>query len=194
MIDVGANAGYFTLLWASANASNTILAIEASPRNTELLQHNVRANDLTHQVDIRSVAAGKECGELRFLLGPEAQTGWAGFAEADSAEPSIAVRVETIDSMVEPGRTVDFLKIDVEGADTWVLMGCERLLADRSVRTIHFEQNKPRLRQLGINEVDAARYLAKHGYLARPLSDPSADIVDWVSEPRDGRYLPPTGL
>ena len=118
--------------------------------------------------------------------------GW--ICVADSAEPSIAVRVEIIDSMVEPGRTVDFLKIDVEGADTWVLMGCERLLADRSVRTIHLEQNKSRLRQLGINEVDAARYLSKHGYLARPLSDPSAEIVDWISEPRDGRYLPPTSL
>ena len=52
-----------------------LLAIEASPKNTELLQHNVRANDLTHHVDIRSVEAGKECGERRFLLGPEALTG-----------------------------------------------------------------------------------------------------------------------
>ena len=188
MIDVGANAGYFTLVWAAANASNTVLAFEASPRNTELLHHNVRANDLTNRVDIRTVAVANEHGELRFLLGPEDQTGWGGLAVEDSAESLIAVRVETIDSMVEPVKTVDFLKIDVEGADTWVLMGCERLLADKSVRTIHFEQNKPRLRQLGIKEIDAERYLSKRDYLARPVSDPSADVVDWIAKPLDRRF------
>src|SRR5207302_7105545 len=41
LVDVGANIGYFSLLWTAYNSENTALAFEASPRNQEMLRANV---------------------------------------------------------------------------------------------------------------------------------------------------------
>jgi hypothetical protein len=41
MVDVGANLGYFSLLWAAAATDNRCFSFEASPRNDEILRRNV---------------------------------------------------------------------------------------------------------------------------------------------------------
>ena len=41
LVDVGANWGYFTLLWLAARADNRVVAVEASPRNLEALRENL---------------------------------------------------------------------------------------------------------------------------------------------------------
>ncbi len=184
LVDVGANAGYFSLIWASLNPTNRVLAVEAAPRNLELLKKNVAANGFLPRVQVQGLAAGKQKGELTFLLGPSEQTGWGGLAPSGkTGEGSIKVEVDTLDALVPENQVVDFLKIDVEGADTWVLQGCERLFREKAVRQIHFEQNKPRLRELGIGDTDAVEFLADHGYVSRSLSQTDGEIVDWVSTP-----------
>jgi len=75
------------------------------------------------------------------------------------------------------------LKVDAEGADGWVLMGAERLLRERRIAEVWFEQNKPRMRALGIEEAEPERFLQAAGYRPRPESDPSADIVQWSASP-----------
>ena len=78
LVDVGANLGYFSLLWAEANACNTVTAFEASPRNQELLRHNVGQNGFSARIQVRAEAVGRGNGEMEFDLGPEDQTGWGG--------------------------------------------------------------------------------------------------------------------
>ncbi|KAA6351939.1 hypothetical protein EZS27_000736 [termite gut metagenome] len=41
MVDVGANYGYFSCLWASQNPQNKVYAFEASPMNVNPLKNNV---------------------------------------------------------------------------------------------------------------------------------------------------------
>ena len=88
-----------------------------------------------------------------------------------------------VDNVVSKANEVALLKIDAEGADTWVLMGCERLLRERQVKAVWFEQNKPRMRALGIGEWEAERYLRSVGYVPSPRSDPSGDVVEWSAIP-----------
>jgi len=182
LVDVGANAGYFTLLWASAAARNDCIAIEASPRNIDRLRRNVERNKLEEQVSIVETAAGAESGSMRFDLGPTDQTGWGGFASEGSEWETTDVKVVPVDDIVGD-REVSFLKVDVEGADAWVLMGCKRMLSEKRVKELHYEQNRPRMQSLGIGDDEAARFLAKVGYEARPLGDDSMGLVDWVARP-----------
>jgi len=44
LVDFGANLGFFSLLWASFNKTNRILAFEASPRNIPRLSTTVVSN------------------------------------------------------------------------------------------------------------------------------------------------------
>lgn len=184
MIDVGANLGYFTLLWLASHPGNLCHAIEASPRNLPLLTANVSRNDFTSRVTILDKAAGRERGTLPFTVGSSVQTGWGGFSSANGdGNSTMTVDVIRLDELTGLPDEIAYLKIDVEGADTWVLIGAERLLTERRVRHIRWEQNKPRMRQLGIADDEAAKFLKSVGYKATPLSYPNGDMVEWEAVP-----------
>jgi FkbM family methyltransferase len=182
MIDIGANLGYFSLLWAASARGNRCLAFEASPRVAELLSRNVARNSLASQVQVFPQAVGKEAGSQSFDVGPEEQSGWGGLVATPTGN-TITVNVVKVGDVVQPIDDIALLKIDVEGADTWALMGCERLLSARRIKQVWFEQNKPRMRRLGIGESEAEKFLQSCGYKVQPESDPSGELVDWLAFP-----------
>lgn len=182
MVDVGANFGYFPLIWTAANPANKSIAFEASPRNAVYLQKNVDSNGLSERIKVYPFALGRSNGELEFDPGPDEITGWGGLKLTTSTS-SFKVSVKRLDDVLDSSVTVDFMKVDTEGADTWVLMGAEKLLKAKRIKEIHFEQNKPRLRQLNIAESDATDFLNSIGYKVAPLSAPSKDVVLWKATP-----------
>lgn len=182
LIDVGANLGYFALLWAAARPDNKCIAFEASPRNLGILRRNISRNGMQSQIELVPMAAGREAGKLRFDVGPAEQTGWGGFAAAGAAD-GIDVDVVRVDEVVSAAEPIGLLKVDIEGADAWALMGCERLFKAGAVREVWFEQNKPRIRALGIPLEAAQDYLRSVGYVPRPQGDASGDLVEWSAVP-----------
>lgn len=181
-VEVGANLGYFSLLWAAGNAANRCVSFEASPRNIDYLRRNVARNRLEDQVQVVPHAAGREAGTLHFDVGPQEQTGWGGFASGESSR-TIEVEVVRVDEIIPHDADVAMLKIDTEGADTWALMGCEELLRKQRIKEVQFEQNKPRMRELGIGEGEAEEYLRSMGYRVEPVGDPGDEKVDWRAVP-----------
>jgi FkbM family methyltransferase len=182
-VEVGANLGYFSLLWAAASPSNRVMAIEASPRNIPILSENVARNRMEAQIRVLGVAAGASSGQMTFDPGPVDQTGWGGLT-ASGVPGALLVDVVRLDEVIAADQEVALLKIDTEGADTWVLEGCERLLRRRAVREIWFEQNRPRMQALGIDADRAAAWLRQQRYDARPEGDPGAELVEWRALPR----------
>lgn len=183
MIDIGANLGYFSLLWASANPSNQAIAIEAAPRNVEILRKNVEQNGLANSIQIVPCAAAAKTGKLYFDLGPEDQRGWGGISPNGDGN-QIEVAAVRVDELVNSDVNISILKVDTEGADAWALMGCERLLKNKSVNEIWFEQNKPRMDQLGIPANAALEYLESVGYTCKAHNNPSDTLVEWSAFPR----------
>jgi FkbM family methyltransferase len=177
MIDVGANLGYFSLLWASRRSSNRVVAFEASPRNVELLRQNVAQNGLADQIQIVAKAAGRQAGRLSFDVGPADQTGWGGLAAA-ATDRTINVDVVRVDD-VAPFEPIALLKVDTEGADAWALMGCERLFRAGLIDEVWFEEFKPRAEALGIAPGAGPAFLRSVGYLATPTGDPNGEMVEW---------------
>jgi FkbM family methyltransferase len=166
LVDVGANYGYFTCLWAAARNTNRVIAFEGSPRNVDALKTNVERNRLGESVTIAPVAAGRARGRMQFSLGPENETGWGGLS-VGKKEDQIEVDVVTLNDYFQGEKVVPeiaVLKVDTEGADTWVLQGCEPLLQARRIRNIFFETNPDRMSELGIEASEAVTLLTKHGY------------------------------
>lgn len=191
MIDVGANLGYFSLLWAAASSQNRCVAFEASPRTVSLLRHNVAKNGCEPRIQVFPLAAGRDNGRLDFDLGPPDQMGWGGLVAA-STSTTVPVDVVRIDEVLDRGGRIALLKIDIEGADTWALMGCEGLLKNRLIDCIWFEQHRPRMRALGIGVQEAQVFLQRLGYLASPRSDATGEVVNWYAVPAQGPAAEPT--
>ena len=182
-VQVGANLGYFPLLWAAARPDNTAYAFEPVERNVGLLRRNVRQSGLVDRVHVLPVAAGGKTEIAWFDDGPTEQTGWGGLAGASTQYGSrTSVVVVRLDDLF-PDRVIDVLMVDTEGADTWVLAGAERLLREKRVRALYYEQNKPRMRLLGIPEGESERFLERVGYRPVRMSDPAADVAEWRAAP-----------
>lgn len=178
LVDVGANMGYFSLLWAGRNPAARAVAFEASPRNLALLQNNLDKNGLTARITLIPKAAGQHPGNVTFHAGPAGQTGWGGISKTASAG-SIDVPLVRIDQEL-PAADIAVLKIDVEGADTWVLQGCAELLRQKRIQVIFFEQNQPRMQALGIAPGEAQRFLRSHDYTCVPLG---TGTDEWTAYP-----------
>ncbi len=172
LFDVGANYGYYSCLWAAKNKENRIYAFEASPVNQGPLKNNITKNGLSKAITLVPNAAGKEEGKLKFSLGNESnQTGWGGLSISEDTD-CVEVRVITLDNFAEANGVgkVNVLKIDTEGADTWVLYGAENLLKKKKIDHIFFEHNAPRMKMLGIKGDEAQQFLEKLDYTVERIS------------------------
>lgn len=183
LVDVGANLGYFSLLWAVANPANSVTAFEASPRNLDYLRYNVATNDLSDQIDIRSEAVAREKGEMEFDLGPEEQTGW-GRLVRERSERSSRVPVVRLDDALQGVDQIALLKIDIEGADTWAILGAERLFREKRIAHVYWEQSRILMGELGIREEEAPDFLCRTGYEVRPCGDRRSEAVNWYATRR----------
>ncbi|MBC8127948.1 MAG: FkbM family methyltransferase [Gloeobacteraceae cyanobacterium ES-bin-144] len=168
MVDVGANAGYFSCLWVASSGHNTSLAFEASPRNYGMIRDNVVSAGLRERIQLFDFAIGASAGAMTFDLGPDEQTGWGGLSLAQDSN-TVTVDVRKLDDVLPPDAIVQVLKIDTEGADTWVLEGARKLLTEKRVRHVFFERNEVRMKQLGIEFSAAERLLETCGYSVSPL-------------------------
>jgi FkbM family methyltransferase len=187
MIDVGANLGYFSLLWAAQNPANRVLAFEASPRNVALLRENVQRNRLQDRIEIRADAVGKVPGTCQFDVGPADQTGWGGLTIVPTSD-SIRVNVVRLDDLFPPPQTIDLLKVDVEGADSWVLQGAAQLFRSRRVRCVWWEQHKPRMRLLGIQEREPELFMTDVGYTPIAHEHRESECVQWHAVAPKGSF------
>src|SRR5690606_3514262 len=52
LVEIGANLGYFSLLWAAQSPDNRSIAFEPSPRNASLMWKNIEANDFSGQIHL----------------------------------------------------------------------------------------------------------------------------------------------
>lgn len=122
--DIGANAGFFTLLAAKlVGPKGAVYAFEPFPRNLDYLNRHVAANALTN-VHVLPVALSAQAGTAFFSAGANPASGQL------SERGEIAVRTETLDALVAAGRIAppNFLKIDVEGSEYAVLTGAATVL------------------------------------------------------------------
>lgn len=150
MVDVGANDGLYTVFAARrVGPSGRVLAVEPSSRERANLQRNVERNGLTNVV-VRPSALGAAAGQASLKIAHGLHAGhntFGTFAYDDVlAVDSELVTVETLDDVIRDCALprIDFVKIDVEGAEVGVLKGARQVLMS-SRPLLLLEANEPAL-------------------------------------------------
>jgi FkbM family methyltransferase len=126
-IDIGAHIGKYALQVAKiVGEGGLVIAIEPSPENYHVLVRNVRLNDLRNTVALQ-IAAWEEKGQLQ-LFKSRYLTGQS--LKRNHGLGSITVKTVSTDDIVDELRIrrVDWIKVDVEGAEYEVMKGLERTL------------------------------------------------------------------
>ena len=133
MVDCGANIGLSVLYFKTCYPDLRVVAYEADPAICRTLKRNVIANQL-EGVEVINAAVGSAAGRVKFLqdgtdsgrVSENLQCG-ERLVEVDA----VALRDELV------GRDVQFLKVDIEGAEVDALIGCAGSLSQ--VRSMFVE-------------------------------------------------------
>lgn len=150
VVDVGGNIGYLTSLAAQrAGPSGQVMSFEPHPGVFALLSANVArwSGAPVAPVQTRQLALSDHAGEGRLSVGPLFDRNM-GLASLQGDEPpaagaqTVAVELSTLDDVLGD-RSIDVLKVDVEGHEPEVLGGATRLLAEQRVRDVVFEDHDP---------------------------------------------------
>lgn len=160
-IDVGANAGSYTLLACGVNGARGV-AYEPVPATYERLVANVRLNGLEARVRCVNKAVGDKAGQLAFMT--DSDTTNRALRAGDHAASQSIVEVTLLDSDLADAEPTA-LKIDVEGYETPVLLGASRLLAKPSLLCVIVELNGSGA-QFGFDEDSILALMAEQGFVA----------------------------
>lgn len=133
LIDIGANKGYFTLLFARLmNENGRVYSFEPIEENCSWIQKSISANGY-RCIELAPLALSDNEGTRDFY--PGAKSGWGSFfyspEESMAANKKILVNTRTLDSFLKERQLedVDLIKIDVQGAELLVLKGAADVLS-----------------------------------------------------------------
>ncbi len=131
-LDIGAHIGYFTLILAkAAGERGKVYAFEPEPGNFSILKKNIEANKFQNVV-LENLALSSAAGKPNLFLDND-NLGNMSFSPANIPKRSLGGKVEvesqTLDDYAKKinGR-INFIKMDVQGAEGLVFWGAANLL------------------------------------------------------------------
>jgi FkbM family methyltransferase len=119
-IDCGANVGKWTR--PIAEIFDKVIAIEPDPRACSMNRRKLPSN-----AELIQAAVGAERGRLEFSIMPATMHSHLG--KSEKALEHVMVDVLPLDEFVD--QEIDFIKIDVEGAEVDVIRGAKQLIHTR---------------------------------------------------------------
>lgn len=141
VLDIGANIGNHTL--AFATQAQVVHAFEPIPYLFEVLGNNVAQNGLKH-VQVHNVAMSDHKGSATINMVNAGNYGASSFDKRTEGTTPVNVSLTTGDAFVASQQLahVDFVKIDVEAHEVYVLRGLMQTLR-RDLPFITMEWNDP---------------------------------------------------
>jgi len=181
--DIGANAGFFTLVAARlVGASGRCIAFEPSRDNCASIREQIELNSVGPCVVVNeaiSDVVGSAFFSFSFAGAPNARLG-----EPRNGEQRVSVKVTTVDGACVRFSRPDFIKMDIEGAEVRALKGAVHTLRHLHpvwLIELHGSECKREVKVL----LEAARYAffdlegvalnpiraLPHHFIARPTND-----------------------
>jgi len=128
VIDVGAHLGYYALILSRlVGANGKVIAFEPIPLNFRILSENIELNQCKN-IQAVNKAVSDRSGRCEGAPPIETNSGSFSLLKKEGA-PTIAVDAVSIDDFLKDRDcSVDFIEIDVEGAEGMVLDGARKTI------------------------------------------------------------------
>jgi FkbM family methyltransferase len=133
--DIGANVGVYTVLASKVKNTKTV-CIEPLPTTYEKLIDNIQINRLDNVISL-NIGLSHEKSKLYFTTDKDTMNGVALSSDSNKKE----VDVDTLDNLSEIYGIPKVVKIDVEGYETNVLKGANKILTDDRLEVVILELN-----------------------------------------------------
>jgi FkbM family methyltransferase len=167
-VDIGANRGYVTVVLA--RKFHEVIAFEPDPQNKRSLEETLTLNAISNVMTVGAALSLATTGQvLRVSTSHGHHTLEA--AHLSKAVDSAQVQTYRFDEFAESRdiKSIDLIKIDVEGHELSVLKGFGKMLNPRMVKKIVFEHSLPLFKVQGKNEYEVIDFLNAAGFEVQTL-------------------------
>lgn len=166
VIDVGANIGYYTLIFAQlVGKTGKVFAFEPEPKNFEILKKNIEINNYQNVVVEQKIVSDTS-GMIKLFI---AEQGIVGHRIQQKTNSQKFIEMESIilDDYLKKlnlSDKINFIKIDVEGAEPKVLEGSKEILETSSNLKIFTEFNREDIKKYNYNPENILLLLSKNNF------------------------------
>jgi len=130
VVDVGAHMGLYTMISSKrVGPTGKVIAIINDPRIFDMLNHNIKLNNITNVMPFNYIPYSKEMDMVlvhysRMLLGEN--------GKPNTVDKTIAVHVNTLDNLLQHNgiNEVNWMKVDVDEPELEVLKGAHNVLSN----------------------------------------------------------------
>lgn len=155
IVDVGANTGFYTLLMAQKAKVGKVFGFEPVPKNFSILKHNISFSPHVHKINLQNHGLWHE----RDLL-------------------ENAYEVLPLDEFCQSFAKLDFIKMNIEGAELSALRGAQKTI-ERLRPQFMIEINRKACERFGYSPDEIFLFFKKLGYQFFQVGD-VAERSQWI--------------
>lgn len=192
--DVGSNIGLMSLNILATKPEATIYAFEPGPHQRMLFEKTIQVNPgMDRKVFLSDYALSNNTGTSVFATHHSKDVSGDGLVDTGRAGETKTITVRTIkfdEWWMQNGKPkFDFIKIDTEGAELWILQGAEAMIAQlRPVLLLEiFNLN---LVNYPYKSIDIMNWLKEHRYNLYSLSGvPVTDVQYFEKNSHEAEFI-----
>jgi FkbM family methyltransferase len=162
-LDVGANMGWYSTLFRDiCDTEGAVHSFEPVPQTFAELEKNVALNGSPPNVFLNNFGLGDEEKETEIYLFDDLPSGHASLAPGKThSAQAILINIKTLDSYLEMRKIkqVDFVKVDVEGAEMMFLRGAKKLFEQPKAPVIFMEMALGTTKEFGYKPNDLIEFI-----------------------------------
>jgi len=190
VVDVGANIGYFTLIFAKLVGKNgKVFAFEPDPSNLDLLKKNIETNGYKNVILVNKALSSKT-GTTKLFL---SDINLGDHMIVDAKENRSSIEIDTItgdDYFSGFMEKINFIKMDIQGAETDSIIGMSSLLGKMTDVKIMIEFAPKKLKNFGHNPIELLNILTENDFKLFEINDDKKKIIPTNSQVLIKKYPP----
>ena len=179
VIDIGANIGYYTLLFARlVGNTGKVYSFEPDPRNCLLLEKNIQINDYNNIVLEKKAISDKT--EKSILYVTDYNAGSTMHKGNSTTKNEIDIDAITLDDYFKANSIApDFIKIDIEGYELNALKGMKMVLQSSNKIKIMIEYNPLTKIFFNSDPMDSLNFLGELDFKFKDLNSNSQTFLNF---------------
>ena len=184
VLDVGAHIGYYTLMLAkSVGTKGKVFSFEPEPHNVEVLKKNISINNYLN-ITLESKGVSNTSKNCKLYSGLSSSGASRIFKPerilSNYNKEPINIQTLVLDeyfSKLDLLDKIDFVKMDIEGAEILALEGMQKILKKSKNLKLFIEFNKEALEDSGSNPKDLLDMLENNGFMIYYVHDIKNKII-----------------
>lgn len=163
VLDIGANIGYPSLLFSKLVGENgKVIAFEPDKNNLEMLRKNIKVNNCKNIVVVPMAVSDRTGGGTLYIS--DSHSGDHRIYSSGEKRRTQNIKTTSLDDYFKSKNKINFIQMDVQGAEELVFKGMKGLLNENKEISILLEFWPEGLRKIGSSPVDFLKMIKQSGF------------------------------